>query len=196
MHQSNLELIQDHLDPDQARERLQEHNDPEIKDWFALYTKARAEKKLGLALNRLGIENYLPLISEKRQWSDRTKVIETPIFKSYIFVHINYIKEKVRALQAAGTVHMVRSEGQAVVLMPQMIENIRLLVNHAESIRVDPYLGFIEGTPIRVRSGPMKGLTGIVNKVNSRNTVYVVLKSIGHVMSATFDPMDLELEDL
>ena len=89
MQRTGLELIRDHLDPDQARERLQEHNDPEVKDWFALYTKARAEKKLGLALDRLGIENYLPLISEKRQWSDRVKVIESPLFKSYIFVRIN-----------------------------------------------------------------------------------------------------------
>ena len=92
--------------------------------------------------------------------------------------------------------HMVRSEGQPVVLLPEIIHNIRLLVQHAESIRVDPYKGFIQGTPVRVRSGVLKGLTGIVNKVNSRNTVYVVLKSIGRVMTATLDPMDLELEDL
>lgn len=196
MDQTQLELIQDHLDPNQARERLQEHNDPEIKDWFALYTKARAEKKLALALSRLGIENYLPLISEKRQWSDRVKITETPLFKSYIFVHINYLKERVRALQAAGTVHMVRSEGQPVILVPQLIANIRLLVEHAESLRVDPYKGFIEGTPVRVRSGPLKGLTGIVDKVNSRNTVYVILKGIGQVLTAKLDPMDLELEDL
>ncbi|MCB1170121.1 MAG: UpxY family transcription antiterminator [Leptospiraceae bacterium] len=196
MSQTQLELIQDHLDPDQAWERLQEHNDPEVKDWFALYTKARAEKKLALALTRLGIEHYLPLVSEKRQWSDRKKIIETPLFKSYIFIHINYIKERVRALQAQGTVHMVRSEGQPVVLVPRVIENIRLLVDHAESLRVDPYQGFIEGTPVRVRSGTFKGLTGIVDKVNSRSTVYVVLKGIGQVLSAKLDPMDLELEDL
>ena len=193
MDQADLELIQDHLDPDQTRARLDQHNDPDQRDWFALYTKARAEKKLSLALDRLGIENYLPLVSEKRQWSDRTKIIETPLFKSYIFVHINYFREKVRALEAAGTVHMVRNEGVPVVLLPHLIENIRLLVEHAQSIRVDPFQGFPKGSTIRVRSGPFKGFTGIVDKVNSRTTVYVVLRGIGQVVSATVDPMDLEL---
>jgi transcription antitermination factor NusG len=55
--------------------------------WYVLYTAARAEKQVAARLEREGIETYLPLHKSKRKWSDRVKVVEMPLFSSYIFVH-------------------------------------------------------------------------------------------------------------
>ena len=57
--------------------------------WYAVYTRPRFEKQVVKALLDQGIEGYLPLIKTMRQWSDRKKMVEVPLFSSYVFVHIN-----------------------------------------------------------------------------------------------------------
>ncbi|WP_204268528.1 transcription termination/antitermination NusG family protein, partial [Escherichia coli] len=59
------------------------------KRWHALYTKPRWEKKIDTVLLRKGVESWCPLQKVERQWSDRKKIIEDPLFKSYVFVKID-----------------------------------------------------------------------------------------------------------
>lgn len=54
--------------------------------WYVLYTAARAEKQVAARLEGEGVEAFLPLHRRKRKWSDRIKVIEEPLFRSYVFV--------------------------------------------------------------------------------------------------------------
>ena len=56
------------------------------KTWYALYTKSRNEKKAHSALVSSGIDSFLPLIKNLKQWSDRKKWVEEPLFRSYLFV--------------------------------------------------------------------------------------------------------------
>ena len=58
------------------------------KKWIAVYTKPRHEKTVALELGKKGIESYLPLLKERRKWSDRKKWVEFPLFRSYVFVKI------------------------------------------------------------------------------------------------------------
>ena len=57
------------------------------KKWYALYTKPRWEKKVYRLLSERGMEAYCPLNKVKKKWSDRIKLVEEPLFKSYVFVH-------------------------------------------------------------------------------------------------------------
>ena len=66
--------------------------DPKIRKWFAIYTRPRAEKKVKEQLLKIDIETFLPLRKELRQWKDRKKWVEVPLFTSYIFVRIQ-VKE-------------------------------------------------------------------------------------------------------
>ena len=59
------------------------------KKWFAIYTRPRWEKKVNLLLQEKGVESYCPLNKVKRKWSDRVKIIEEPLFKSYVFVKVS-----------------------------------------------------------------------------------------------------------
>ena len=56
--------------------------------WYVLYTKHRNEKKVAQRLSEAGYTVYCPLQKVRRQWSDRTKVVEEPLFKSYLFIQI------------------------------------------------------------------------------------------------------------
>ena len=68
-------------------------------NWYAVYTKPRAEKKLKEALEKKSIQNFLPLITEKKKWSDRQKLISVPLFASYVFVKIDYSQYSLGVLQ-------------------------------------------------------------------------------------------------
>ncbi len=76
------------------------------KKWYAIYTKSRNEKKLATNLKARGIEVYLPLLKTLKQWSDRKKWVEIPLFRSYLFVHI-LDKEYLDVLQTDGVVRFI-----------------------------------------------------------------------------------------
>ncbi|MEM7183490.1 MAG: transcription termination/antitermination NusG family protein, partial [Spirochaetota bacterium] len=97
--------------PKIALEIFQTMEEQKEKRWYALYTKPRAEKKLRDRLNMLKIENYLPVLIQKKKWSDRFKEIATPIFPSYIFVKINYQQEAVSVLKEPNAVLFVQFQG-------------------------------------------------------------------------------------
>ena len=58
------------------------------RKWLAVYSKPRWEKKINQLLQDKGLESYCPLNMVYRQWSDRVKKVEEPLFKSYVFVHV------------------------------------------------------------------------------------------------------------
>ncbi|MCK5034403.1 MAG: UpxY family transcription antiterminator, partial [Candidatus Sabulitectum sp.] len=74
-----------------------------MKSWYAIYTKARNEKKVASLFLRDGIEHYLPLIKRIKFWSDRKKQVEEPLFSSYVFVHIKE-QEHLKVLKTTGVV--------------------------------------------------------------------------------------------
>ena len=89
--------------------------DTTTQQWYALYTKSRAEKKVAGELNKLGITNYLPIKRELRQWSDRKKWVEVPAISSYIFICIP--KERYNdVFQVNGIVAYVSYKGKAVTI--------------------------------------------------------------------------------
>ena len=59
------------------------------KKWYAIYSKPRAEKKVLEEIKKYNIEAYLPLKKEVRQWKDRLKKVEVPLFNSYVFVKVD-----------------------------------------------------------------------------------------------------------
>lgn len=86
-----------------------------VFSWYAVYTAARAEKKVKERLDQIGIENYLPLRTEYRVWSDRKKKVSVPLISGYIFVHI---KEEtfVPVLTTPGVVTFLKEKGKAVAI--------------------------------------------------------------------------------
>src|SRR5437763_6678953 len=84
------------------------HLRPAEPEWYALQIKPRSEKKAELQLRAKGIETYLPLVRQVRWWSDRRKIIETPLFAGYEFVRIPLSPTtKLLVLRTSGVTHFV-----------------------------------------------------------------------------------------
>jgi transcription antitermination factor NusG len=153
--------------------------------WFALYTKARAEKKVYDDFRQKGIETYLPLRRELRQWSDRKKWVETPIIHSYIFVHIP-MSDYLRVFESKGVMSYVSYKGKAVVIPDREIEAMRRTVNSNLSFNVETNT-IKKGQIITIASGPLKGITGEVLEFQGARKLYLRISHIGYTLVVNLD---------
>jgi transcription antitermination factor NusG len=155
------------------------------KKWYAVYTKPRWEKKIDAVLTRKGIESWCPLQKIERQWSDRKKVIEDPLFKSYVFVHIDD-DERTKVLSTDGVLNFVYYLGKPAVIRHEEVDTIkRYLAEKDATILIISQEGFKEDTRIMVNHGVFMGNEGTVMR-GGRKKIYVKLESLGHVMVVEF----------
>jgi transcription antitermination factor NusG len=155
------------------------------KKWYAVYTKPRWEKKIDSVLIRKGIESWCPLQKTERQWSDRKKIIEDPLFKSYVFVHIDDT-ERTKVLMTDGILNFVHYLGKPAVIREEEVDNIKKYLAEKDArIVIISQEGFKEDSLIRVNYGVFMGNEGTVLR-GGRKKVYVKLESLGQVMVVEF----------
>jgi transcriptional antiterminator RfaH len=142
----------------------------EVK-WYAIYTNPRAEKRVAERLEEKGIHVYLPLQKKLRQWSDRKKWVETPLFSSYIFVKIDR-RDYDRVLQTNGVVKYITFEGRAVAIPQNQIDNLRIVVDSNADVETT-WETRRKGEKVRVNGGPLKGLEGVLISDGGRKKVLV-----------------------
>ncbi len=149
------------------------------KNWHALYVASRQEKNAMRLLNEKSIEAYTPIVKTMKQWSDRKKMVELPLLNGYLFVKISATEnDKVR--QTKGVVNFVRSEGKIAVVREVEIQRLKQLVElgyqmEASGIKSD----FKKGEKIKIISGVLKGIEGIVIQNKEGKFINVLLESIG-----------------
>ena len=150
------------------------------KSWFAVYVKSRTEKKVAVEFQKLGIDYFLPLIKELRQWSDRRKWVEVPLFRSYIFVQIEE-KDYFKVLQAQGATRYITFEGKAVAIPPQQIEAIKYYINGKEHKTIDN-TAWERGKKVEIISGSLTGLMGELVEVKGKHKVKVDIEAVGQTL--------------
>jgi transcriptional antiterminator RfaH len=139
------------------------------KKWYVLYTNPRAEKKVAQALSEKGFEVYLPLQTTIKQWSDRKKKVEEPLFKSYLFIYANHELEHLSILQVHGVMKFVRIGKEIITLRQQQIDAVKLLLTAGSDLEVSD-TSYEIGDAVEIYAGPLKGLQGnIVKPLGTRN---------------------------
>jgi transcriptional antiterminator RfaH len=149
------------------------------KQWHAVYVASRQEKKVNEALAKKGVESYLPLVKTMRNWSDRKKLVEFPLIPGYIFVHLD-ISERLTVLETRGIVNFVKSYGKIGVVYDSEIENIKQLVALGYHLDAFPVGKMEKGDRIKITSGPLKNLEGIITDQGSEEFFNVILEGIGY----------------
>lgn len=160
----------------------------EITDvlWYACYTKPRAEKATHLRLVESEIDCYLPLQRTRRQWSDRIKWVNEPLFRSYIFVSV-CASDFSKVLQTDGIVRFITFEKKAVPIPDVQIEAIRMLLG--QGIELEITTDKIKpGQSIEVQAGPLIGLRGELIEYRGNKKVLVRLGEIGQGILVTIGP--------
>lgn len=136
-------------------------------------------------LAEVNIEVYLPIIKRLKQWSDRKKMVEEPLFRSYLFVHINH-KQYLSVLSSAGVVRFITFEGKPVPIPTVQIEAIKKFLEE-DSITQQALEEkiFTLGQNVTINRGSLQGLTGKLVQFKGRKRVLVEIESIGHSVLIT-----------
>ena len=145
--------------------------------WYPVYTKPRAEKKAFQALINKGIETYLPLHRQLKQWSDRKKWIEEPFIKSYLFVHITE-REQMEVLMTKGIARFIYFSGKISSMPTRQIDELKLLMASPFELEVTEE-DLQPGEKIVIKAGPLKGLTGEIISYRSQKQLLIRLESLG-----------------
>jgi transcription antitermination factor NusG len=145
--------------------------------WFAIQTWPRHEKKVAAELREKGISVYLPMYSEKRQWSDRQRLVELPLFPQYAFVRITPKTEaRIPVLRTPGVTGFVGKRGVGVPVPDREIEGIRTVLVQGVCFSHHSFLNV--GKRIRIRGGSLDGVEGILTAINSDATLVVSVELI------------------
>jgi transcription antitermination factor NusG len=151
----------------------------ENKKWHALYVSSRAEKKVVARLTDLGIESYLPLKTEKKQWSDRKKTVISPLINGYVFVKINP-RQRDQVFQANGVVQYVKYNGKDAIIREAEINILRSIEEKGYYAEAKPLEKLSPGDRTIIQHGPFKGITGIVEHAKGKDLYTLSLESIGY----------------
>ena len=154
------------------------------RDWYALYTRPRFEKKVNGQLEQKGLESLLPLRQVLRIWSDRKKKIEEPMFPSYVFIHGD-AKERYMALQTDGVMRIVSFAGQPARIPEGQIKSISLVLEHGYDPEPLSYLHV--GEEVEIVAGPLIGLRGFYIEDRGRHRLVISLSAIRQSVAIEVD---------
>jgi transcription antitermination factor NusG len=138
--------------------------------WYALYTRHQHEKIVDQILTYKGFNTFLPLYATVHNWKDRSKALTLPLFPCYVFLN-GSIERRLDILTTPGIYGLVSSAGQPDAIPESEIEAIRRVVESGIRVEAHPYLKC--GDWVRVKSGPLAGIEGIL--VRKRNLSRLVL---------------------
>ena len=157
--------------------------------WYAAYTRARHEKSVARQLESRLIDAFLPLYVRLSQWKDRRVSVQSPLFPGYVFVRIPLL-ERMRVLEIPGVVRLVGFTDQPTPLPEEEMEALRQGLR--TGLLAEPYPYLEVGRRVRLRSGPLQGLEGILKKKKTTFRFVISMELIQRSISVEVDAADLE----
>ncbi|WP_281231855.1 UpxY family transcription antiterminator [Flavobacterium gelatinilyticum] len=152
-------------------------------NWYVLYTKPKWEKKVAERLVQIGIECYCPLITQIKQWSDRKKKVEVPLFNSYVFVQLPD-SDRNSVFQIAGVVRYLFWLGKPAVVRDEEINVIKTSLKSPDLAEIS--VSSIQvGDKIKLESGAFSNQNAIVKEL-SKNYYILVLESLGCLLKIKY----------
>jgi transcription antitermination factor NusG len=158
--------------------------------WYALHTRSNFESKVACYLGAFGIEVFLPDYSSRRHWHDRVKVLRRPLFPGYLFGRLQK-KVPFEVSGAPGLAHIVGFSDGPVPIPDEEIESVRRLVDSGLNVSGCSIVNV--GSRVRMRSGPLKGVEGRLEKIKSQFRLVVSVELLGRSVAADVDLEGIEI---
>lgn len=164
--------------------------------WYAIQTRSRHEKAVANQLQIRGITSFLPLVTEIHRWSDRRKVVELPLFSSYVFVQlVNCNEACARVLRIEGVVRFVGRYGshyaEGTPIPDEQIESVRALLAQNVPWVTHPFLEV--GQRVRIRGGALDGVEGVFLSREGGDTLVVSVNAIQRSLAVRITGYDIEV---
>jgi transcription antitermination factor NusG len=157
--------------------------------WYAAYTCANHENRVSEQLAAREVEHFLPVYRSVRMWRDRRVELDLPLFPGYVFVRLA-LRDRLRVLQIPSVARLVGFGGSPAALPDEEMEI--LLGGLGSQLVAEPHPYLAEGRRVRVRSGPLAGMRGILLRRRGKARLVVSMELIMRSMAVEIDEADLE----
>ena len=164
-----------------------------VNQWKVIYVSSRAEKKVAERLLSKGIEAYVPIKREMKQWSDRKKMVESPLINGYVFVKPEPLQRDA-VLQVKGALQYVRYNGGDAIIRDIEIEALKSIETKGYYVEAQTATLFKAGDKAIIQAGPFKGLQGIVTQTAGKALYTLVISGIDYSLSVQVPAEVLEKE--
>jgi transcription antitermination factor NusG len=169
----------------QSTEVLQEADYPNLEGrWYAVSTRHQHEKLVADVLTKKGFETFLPLYSAAHRWKDRTKILSLPLYPSYVFLRGGFDR-RLQLLTTPGLVGVVSFSGRPGIIPEAEIEAIRRVITGRLRVEPCPFLKF--GERVRVKSGPLEGIEGILIRRKTQYRLILSVELLGRSVAVEVD---------
>lgn len=163
----------------------------QTEHWYALQTRVHRERVVEQRLQERGMATFLPMVTEVHRWSDRKKTVQLPLFNSYLFVKIAPSKvDRLRVLCVDGVFSFVGPRGEGTPIPDAQIEAVRALVDGQLPWSSHPFLKI--GQRVRVRSGAMQGVEGILVSRSGESSLVISVDAIQRSMAVRIEGYEVE----
>jgi len=156
-----------------------------LPPWFALRVRPNYEKPVAAALRGKGFQEFLPLVRSRRQWSDRVKVMDLPLFPGYLFCRLN-LEERMPLLTTPGFLYLVGVGKNPEAVDQSEIEAIQSVLR--SGLPVTRWPSLIVGQKVRLKHGPLRGLEGVLTKIANQHRIYVAVTLLKRSISVEVAP--------
>jgi len=163
----------------------------EAETWYGLQTRPRHEKIVVQRLEERGVTTLLPLVTEVHRWSDRKKTVEVPLFSCYVFAKFAPNREeRLRILRVEGVFGLVGARGEGTPIPDEQIEAVRSVVSGQLPWSSHPFLKI--GQRVRIRSGALNGVEGILVSRNGDRTLVISVDAIQRSLAVSVEGYAVE----
>ncbi len=140
--------------------------------WYLIYTRSKHERKVATFLEWKNIESFLPLNKVIKQWHDRKKLIEEPLFPSYLFVYLKTADDYFECLNCDGALTFIKTGTQVAIISQSLINQLQTVVNNVKNIEVST-ARFTAGQQVTITEGPLTGVSGKIVTADRKNKIIV-----------------------
>jgi transcription antitermination factor NusG len=162
----------------------------ESSQWFAVRTASGREKSVAAQLNAKGFEEFLPVYRSRRQWSDRIKELELPLFPGYLFCRFDF-NDRLPIMVTPGVKLIVGFGRTPMPVSETEIDNLRRVV--ASGAAAEPHHQYLTvGERVRIREGSLAGVEGILVDVKNSWRIVLSVELLQRSVSVELDRAAIE----
>lgn len=163
----------------------------EKRNWLVIRTRPRWEMKVYNQIVEKKIDTFLPLITTIKQWSDRKKKIQIPMFNSYLFVNVTPEERILAIKETVGAMNYIYYNKRPAVVSNLEIESIKLSLVTPEKVKIESNL-VTKGDYVKVISGPFTGMMGIVTELRGNYKLTVNLYELSMSLNIVVNPNEIK----
>lgn len=162
---------------------------PATYPWFAVQVRTQREEGVAEYMEGKGYDWFLPTYKRRKLWSDRIREVQVPLFPGYLFCRFNP-QDRLPILKTPGVIQIVGYNRVPIPVDEGEIAAIQKLVASGVPNQPWPYLAV--GDRVRIDSGPLRGLEGILTSVKGNHRLVLSVTLLQRSVAVEIDSVSVE----